>query len=373
MGKHGYKVTIVLAAGAFALASRLFLYSEMAPNAWWHFALCGHYGMACGFVIVLITQYYTDFEYQPVRDIAKASESGHGTNIIQGLAVGFESTMMPVIVVCSAVLVSFYLGRTSGLSGHDEGFEAGLFGTAVATMGMLSNLTYVLAMDIFGPITDNAAGIVEMSPEDCPTTARTMMDQLDATGNTTKAFTKGFAVSSAGLACFLLFSAFLDIVVAHTGQEVIVNIVKPDVFVGGLLGSATVFLFSGFSIKAVSIVAQDVVTEVRRQFNEIDGIMEGTSKPDYGKCVEIVSIEAIKMMVKPGMLVVLTPVLVGFLFRVIGHVEHQPLLGAQCMSSFLVCSSMTAMLVAFFLNNGGGAWDNAKKTHRGWELWRHRK
>jgi len=227
---------------------------------------------------------------------------------------------------------------------------------------MLSNLTYVLAMDIFGPITDNAAGIVEMSPGDCPPIAREMMDRLDATGNTTKAFTKGFAVSSAGLACFLLFSAFLDIVQAYSGQATVIDIVQPEIFVGGLIGSATVFLFSGFAIKAVSIVAQEIVEEVRRQFEE-DGpnIMSGKTKPDHAKCVEIVSRQAIKMMVKPGMLVVLTPVVVGGFFRMIGQVEHRPMLGAQCMTSFLVCSSMTAMLVAFFLNNGGGAWDNAKK------------
>merc|ERR1719446_279344 len=159
-------------------------------------------------------------------------------------------------------------------------------------------------MDIFGPITDNAAGIVEMSPDDTPSTAREMMDRLDATGNTTKAFTKGFAVSSAGLACFLLFSAFLDVVNAYTGQDVGIDIVKPEVFVAGLLGSATVFLFSGFAIKAVSITAQEVVKEVRRQFQENgEAIMRGDVKPEHGRCVEIVSREAIRMMVKPGMLV----------------------------------------------------------------------
>lgn len=360
--KSGYIVTVGLAFVAFVGTSYLLLHVEAAPNAWWHFAICGTYGMLCGFVIVFITQYYTDFEYQPVRDIAKASESGHGTNVIQGLAVGFESTMMPVLVVCSAILVSFYLGKSSGIPSHDGGFEAGLFGTAVATMGMLSNLTYVLAMDIFGPITDNAAGIVEMSPEDTPPAAREMMDRLDATGNTTKAFTKGFAVSSAGLACFLLFSAFLDVIYEYSGTNVVIDIVQPEVFVGGLVGSATVFLFSGFAIKAVSIVAQEVVTEVRRQFEENGKeIMAGKVQPEHGKCVEIVSAQAIKMMVKPGLLVVVTPIVVGLAFRLIGQAQGRPLLGAQVMTSFLVCSSMTAMLVAFFLNNGGGAWDNAKK------------
>jgi len=362
--KRGYLVAVALAALAFGVTTRLLLHSEAAPEAWWHFMLCGLSGMVGGFVIIFITQYYTDFEYQPVKDIAKASESGHGTNVIQGIAVGFESTMLPILVVSAAILMAFYLGRSSGLqtSAQDNGFQAGLFGTAVATMGMLSNLTYVLAMDIFGPITDNAAGIVEMSPEDCPEQARVLMDRLDATGNTTKAFTKGFAVSSAGLACFLLFSAFLDVVGAYSGgKEIVIDIVKPEVFVAGLVGSATVFLFAGFAVKAVSITAQEVVTEVRRQFKEKPGIIDRSEKPEYGKCVGIVATSAINRMVKPGMLVVLMPMLVGGIFRVAGSFTQRPLLGAQCITSYLVCSSMTAMLVAFFLNNAGGAWDNAKK------------
>jgi len=360
--KQGYIVAVTLAAVAFAGAARLLLHADVAPNAWWHFALCGLVGMAAGFLVVLITQYYTDFNYQPVKDIAEASTSGHGTNIIQGLAVGFESAMLPILVICAAILAAFVLGKSSGLPGSDDGTAAGLFGTAVATMGMLSNLTYVLAMDIFGPISDNAAGIVEMSP-DCPPQARNMMDRLDAAGNTTKAFTKGFAVGSAGLASFLLFRAFLDIVEEKSGGKdlVVVDVVKPETFVAGLVGAATVFLFAGLSIRAVGEAAQEVVAEVRRQFRENPDIATGKVKPEYGVCVSIVSQAALRKMLKPGMLVVFMPVVVGGSFRLMGQYTEKRLLGAQCMASYLVCSSMTAMLVALFLNNGGGAWDNAKK------------
>jgi inorganic pyrophosphatase len=300
---------------------------------------------------------------------------GHGTNVIAGLAVGMKSTMLPVLVVCTAILLSFQLGKTSGLDfkglpptawktlGADAnpGLPAGLFGTAVATMGMLSNLTYVLAMDVFGPIADNAAGIVEMSPE-CPASARETMDRLDAAGNTTKAFTKGFAVSSAGLACFLLFRAFLDIIEeGSNGRKVVVDIVAPEIFVGGLIGGATVFLFAGIAMDAVGETAQKVVVEVRRQFREVAGIATGEREPQYGVCVSIVSSAAIKKMIQPGMLVLAMPILVGKIFHAIGEATGDDLLGAKAITSYLVVSSMTAILVALFLNNSGGAWDNAKK------------
>merc|ERR1719375_2322301 len=242
---------------------------ESAPHAWWHFAICGLVGMVCGYCLVLITEYYTDFRHQPVRNIALASESGHGTNVIAGLGVGMESTTAPILLVSAAILAAYYLGRTSGIGENDEisRTAGGLFGTAVATMGMLSNLSYVLAMDVFGPITDNAAGIVEMSPE-CSATARNTMDRLDAAGNTTKAFTKGFAVGSAGLACFLLFRAFLDIIEkASNGKKIVVDIVAPEIFIGGMVGATTVFLFAGLAMEAVGQTAQKVVVEVRRQFH----------------------------------------------------------------------------------------------------------
>lgn len=270
--------------------------------------------------------------------------------------------MLPILTVVAAILSCYFLGKSSGLKTLSEDPEAaaGLFGTAVATMGMLSNLTYVLAMDVFGPITDNAAGIVEMSPS-CPEAARDVMDRLDAAGNTTKAFTKGFAVGSAGLACFLLFNAFLDLVKEYTGSSIVIDIVKPEVFCAGIIGSATVFLFVAYAMQAVGSTAEKIVVEVRRQFAEIPGIKEGTGKPEYGRCVAIVSQAAIRKMVEPGMLVVLMPIVVGLAFRALGNATGDNQLGAKSMTAYLVCSSMTAMLVAFLLNNGGGAWDNAKK------------
>jgi len=365
--KRGYTVAVSLAGIAFIAASRWMLHTTVAPKAWWCFALCGIIGMITGFLVVLITQYYTDFQYRPVKAIAHASVSGHGTNVIAGLAVGFESTMVPLVVVIAAILSSYYLGKWTGLDSDTDisriASSAGLFGTAVATMGMLSNLTYVLAMDVFGPITDNAAGIVEMSPG-CSSEARQMMDHLDAAGNTTKAFTKGFAVGSGGLACFLLFRAFLDIVKEKSSidiNDLKIDIVQPEIFCAALLGGTTVFLFVAYAMQAVGETAQDVVSEVRRQFHDIPGIASGLAKPEYGACVNIVSYAAIRKMVKPGLLIVFMPVVIGLSFRVLGTVAENKLLGAQCLTAYLVTSSLIAMLVALFLNNGGGAWDNAKK------------
>jgi len=369
--KQGYLVAVGLGAVAMCFVTKTLLHTPLAPGAWWHFVGCGGIGMLTGFLVVLITQYYTDFNYQPVKDIASAAEmGGHGTNVIAGLGVGFMSTMAPILVVCVAILSSYFLGMTAGLettgafglqTGVNPRMASGLFGTAVATMGMLSNLTYVLAMDVFGPITDNAAGIVEMSP-DCPEGARSTMDTLDAAGNTTKAFTKGFAVCSAGLACFLLFRAFLDIVEEFShGERVVVDVVQPEIFVAGLLGATTVFFFAGLTMISVGTTAQMVVVEVRRQFRDMPGIMTGETKPEYAACVGIVAESAIREMIKPGLLVVVMPVLVGLFFRCVGAASGDALLGAKAMTSYLVTSSMTAMLVALFLNNAGGAWDNAKK------------
>merc|ERR1712137_66211 len=209
---------------------------------------------------------------------------------------------MGLLVVIMAILLTYYIGKASGLDDTTSDIAkmaspAGLYGTAVATMGMLSNLTYVLAMDVFGPITDNAAGIVEMS-SGCPADARTMMDRLDAAGNTTKAFTKGFAVSSAGLACFLLFRAFLDIVDELSGTTVVVDAVQPENFIGGMIGAAIVFVFAGIAMEAVGTTAQQVVVEVRRQFKEIEGLASGEAQPEYGRCVAIVSKAAIQSMTK---------------------------------------------------------------------------
>jgi H(+)-translocating pyrophosphatase len=225
---------------------------------------------------------------------------------------------------------------------------------------MLSTAVFVLAMSSFGPIADNAGGIVELGQQ--PENVRAITDRLDAIGNVTKANTKGFSVGSAALACFLLFSAFLDEVTLYSGVKFEhVDLAIPEVFVGGLIGSMVVFLFASYAMTAVGKAAVQVVAEVRRQFREIPGIMNFTEKPDYRTCVALVSNTALKEMVKPGLLAVLSPIAVGYVFRLIGSYRGLPLLGAQAVAAFLMFSTATGILMALFLNNAGGAWDNAKK------------
>jgi K(+)-stimulated pyrophosphate-energized sodium pump len=349
---RGFYVTSALVAVAFYFLSRWLLYTPSAPDAYRYFFYCGLVGLATAFAFVYITQYYTEYRYRPVKSIAEASQTGPATNIIAGLAVGMESTVLPVITVAIAIIGSYYLGLNSGLTNAAGEPVGGLFGTAVATMGMLGTAGYILAMDVFGPITDNAGGIVEMS--DQPDSIREKTDRLDAVGNTTKALTKGYAIGSAALAAFLLFSAYLDEVRILTGTELSVNLAKPQIFVAGLLGAMLVFWFSSLAMTAVRKAAQSVITEVRRQFREMPGIMEGTQQPDYGRCVDIVTVGALKAMVFPGALVVSFPIIVGLVFKQFG-------MGAEAVGAFLMVGTIAGILMAGFLNNGGGAWDNAKK------------
>jgi H(+)-translocating pyrophosphatase len=351
---RGYAWTVVLALIGFIVATRWLLHTPGAPNAWWHFALCGIIGILTSWAFVWITQYYTEYRFRPVQMIAQASTTGHATNIIAGISVGLESTALPTLVISAAIVASYKLGEYSGLQG------AGLFGTAVATMGMLATAAFILAMDTFGPIADNAGGITEMSGQ--PEEVRHKTDRLDAVGNTTKALTKGYAVGSAALAAFLLFSAYMDEVGAYAGKPFeSVNIAIPEIFVGGLLGAALVFLFSAWAIQAVGKAAQAIILEVRRQFRERPGIMERTEKPDYSQCVSIVTQSALKEMVRPGLLVVGTPIAVGVLFRLIGAWTGRSLLGAETVASLLMIGTIGGILMGNFLNNGGGSWDNAKK------------
>jgi H(+)-translocating pyrophosphatase len=236
----------------------------------------------------------------------------------------------------------------------------GLFGTAVATMGMLSTAAYVLTMDVFGPIADNAGGIVEMSQQ--PESVREITDLLDAVGNTTKATTKGYAIGSAALAAFLLFSAYMDEVSSFTGKQFsTVDIAVPEVWIGGLLGSMLVYVFSALACSAVGRSAQAVVNEVRDQFRERPGIMTYQEKPDYARCVSIVAESALKEMIKPGICAVAAPCVVGVVFRLLGRATGQQLLGAHVVASMLMFATVSGILMALFLNNSGGAWDNAKK------------
>eukprot|EP00252_Welwitschia_mirabilis_P004132 TRINITY_DN14337_c0_g1_i1.p1 TRINITY_DN14337_c0_g1~~TRINITY_DN14337_c0_g1_i1.p1 ORF type:complete len:803 (+),score=146.47 TRINITY_DN14337_c0_g1_i1:450-2858(+) len=358
--QKGYSVTIVLALLAFAGSTRWLLYIEQAPTAWFHFALCGLVGIITAYIFVWITQYYTDYKYEPVRTLALSSSTGHGTNIIAGVSLGLESTALPVLVITVAIISAFWLGRTSGLVESDGTATGGLFGTAVATMGMLSTAAYVLTMDMFGPIADNAGGIVEMSQQD--EGVREVTDLLDAVGNTTKATTKGFAIGSAALASFLLFSAYMDEVSSYAHQSFKeVDIATPEVFIGGLLGSMLIFLFSAWSCSAVGRTAQEVVNEVRRQFIDRPGIMNRTEKPDYGRCVAIVASSALQEMIKPGALAVISPVIIGVIFKFLGYYTDQPLLGAKAVAAMLMFATVSGILMALFLNTAGGAWDNAKK------------
>jgi len=257
--------------------------------------------------------------------------------------VGLESTALPVLMISGAVLGSYALGESTGLE------HAGLFGTAVATMGMLMTAAYILAMDTFGPITDNAGGIAEMSG--APESVRAVTDELDSVGNTTKALTKGYAVGSASLAAFLLFSAFLDEIERFSGEAIVrvVNIAEPTVFVGGLIGATLVFVFSSLAIRAVGRAAGDMIEEVRRQFREDPGIMAGTSIPDYRRCVDISVRSALREMIAPGVLAITVPILVGVILK------------WEAAAGMLMVGTIVGVLMAIVLNNGGGAWDNAKK------------
>jgi K(+)-stimulated pyrophosphate-energized sodium pump len=353
---RGYYVTTVLAMIGFYIA----VYTLLQNNLYLFAA--GVVGIITSFLFVYITQYYTEYKYRPVKEIAKSCVTGPATTIITGLAVGLECTAAPVIVISMAIMSSYWLGTQAGLVGVSTQ-AAGLYGTAIATMGMLSTAAYILAMDTFGPITDNAGGIVEMSKQ--PEAIRHRTDRLDSVGNTTKALTKGYAIGSAALAAFLLFSAYIDEVKLLLGWDpdrvFVVDIGNVSVFTGALLGAMLVFLFSSLAIRAVGKAAETVIEEVRRQFKANPGIMKGTSDPDYGTCVDIVTKGALKAMVLPGLLPVLGPVAVGLLFRNFGSPGDASPVGAASVAAFLMVGTIGGILLALFMNNGGGAWDNAKK------------
>ncbi len=342
---RGYYVAASLAVLGFLVATKWLLANPAQPDAWWKFFLCGVIGVLTSVAFVYITQYYTEYKYRPVREIAEASQTGPATNVITGIAVGFECTLAAVVAISIAILASFKIGGWALPDG-------GLFGTAVATMGMLGTAAYILAMDTFGPITDNAGGIVEMSQQ--PENVRKKTDRLDAVGNTTKALTKGYAIASAALAAFLLFSAYLDELKNYGAALTAVNLAKPEVFIGGLIGAMLVFFFSGLAIKAVGKAAYVVIQDVRAQFREHPEIMQGTRKPDYGRTVDIVTRGALKQMIAPGLVAVGTPIAVGLIFRLFG-------VGAEAVASLLMVGTIAGIVMATFLNNAGGAWDNAKK------------
>jgi K(+)-stimulated pyrophosphate-energized sodium pump len=349
---RGYWVTTILSAIslAFVTSQMMNTGSTTGDNGiatWVYFFGCGVVGLATSIAFVYITQYYTAGNFRPVREIAEASKTGPGTNIISGMAVGFETTFATALTIGAALLASNWLGSHSGL-----GAVGGIFGTAVATMGMLMTTAYVLAMDTFGPITDNAGGIAEFSRAEQG--AREITDRLDAVGNTTKALTKGYAIASASLAAFLLFSAYINkvnLILGNRGEAPMtsVNLADVNVFVAALIAAMLVYFFSSLAIRAVGTTAQAIIVEVRRQFREIPGIMDYTGRPDYARVVDITTRAALREMMLPGAVAVATPILVGLL------------LGYQAVAGLLMVGTIAGVLLATVLNNGGGAWDNAKK------------
>jgi len=331
---RGYYITAIIATLFFYIATMWLL-----NNVWFFYA--GVIGIALSLVFVYLTLYYTDYTHRPVLEIVRASKTGPATTIISGFALGLETTAAPAIAIVISLILAYQCGVLSGVS------HGGLYGTAIATMGMLATCAYILAMDTFGPIVDNAGGIVEMSGESEETQKR--ISRLDAAGNTTKALTKGYAVGSAALSAFLLFSAYMDEVTNLTHKAfTVVNLATVTVFCGAMLGAMLVFLFSAFAIRAVGETAQYVIMDVRRQFKN-KGILEGTVKPDYASCVDITTKGALKNMVLPGVIAVAFPVFVGFVLKY------------EAMAAFLMVATITGVLMALVFNNSGGAWDNAKK------------
>jgi K(+)-stimulated pyrophosphate-energized sodium pump len=356
---RGFIVTAILSLGGVALVTYLLVGFDQLPGVPYsglHLYICGVVGLAVTGLIIWITEYYTGTNFRPVQSIAKASVTGHGTNIIQGLAVSLESTALPTLVIIAGILVTQNL--------------AGLFGIAVAVTTMLALAGMVVALDAFGPVTDNAGGIAEMAG--LPKEVRKSTDALDAVGNTTKAVTKGYAIGSAGLGALVLFAAYnqdLNYFIAHadvhkyfTGIKLDFSLNNPYVVVGLLFGGLLPYLFGAMGMTAVGRAASAIVEEVRRQFREKPGIMKGTDKPDYGRAVDILTKAAIKEMIIPSLLPVLSPIAVYFaVYLVAGGGVTGKSAGFSAVGAMLLGVIVNGIFVAISMTSGGGAWDNAKK------------
>jgi K(+)-stimulated pyrophosphate-energized sodium pump len=318
----------LIASLIFSAIGFYFVFQSIYGNEMLKIYLASLIGLAVTGLMVFTTDYYTSTKYRPVKIISKASESGHGTNIIIGLSVGMESTLIPALIIVAGILSSFAL--------------AGIFGVAIASVAMLSVAGIIVSIDSFGPITDNAGGIAEMTNQ--PQKIRKITDSLDAVGNTTKAVTKGYAIASAGLAALVLFSSY-----AGEVKNAVFSLTEPSVLAGLFLGVAMVYLFAALTLRSVGRTATIVVKEIRRQFRDIKGIMKGTAKPEYGKAVDIVTKAAIKEMVLPALIPVIGVLLVGFV------------LGANALGGLLIGVIVGGLFMAISMTTGGGAWDNAKK------------
>ncbi|MHA1409663.1 MAG: sodium-translocating pyrophosphatase [Candidatus Odinarchaeia archaeon] len=355
--RKGLIVTGIVTAAGFGILTPI-----MLGGAWYLLWLSAIIGIICAIVVDLITEYYTARDHRPVNEMVAASRTGAATNIISGFSVSLEATALPTIVFIITILGSFFLGyfyadsypALLSMYGPEYGrYITGIFGTAIATTGILSTTSIVLALDTFGPIVDNAAGIAEMS--DADKEIRSAMDRLDMVGNTTKALTKGFAMASAAVAAFLLFQAYLETVEIIRNPGVtpttipIINIAEPVIAIGLFVGAMLPFLFSAFAIKAAGKSASAMIEEVRRQFKEIPGIMEGTGKPDYARCVDISTKSSLKQMVAPGVIATAGPIITGLIF------------GADAVGAMLMSATVVGIMLALMMNIGGGAYDNAKK------------